>query len=88
MLLERTNSTAALAKIYTSSDLFINLTYEDTYPTVNLEAQACGIPAATYQTDGSVESVEKCMIVEQGNLNKIRELIENMCTNKRYHENE
>ncbi|HQM06653.1 MAG TPA: glycosyltransferase [Bacilli bacterium] len=54
MLLERTNTATDLAKIYTAADLFVNMTYEDTYPTVNLEACACGTPVATYQTSGSV----------------------------------
>lgn len=53
----RTNSTKELAEIYTAADVFINPTYEDNYPTVNLEAQACGTPVITYDTGGSPESV-------------------------------
>lgn len=66
--IERTNSASHLAEIYTVADVFVNLTYEDTYPTVNLEAQACGTPCLTYRTGGSVESVPPCNVVEQGNL--------------------
>jgi glycosyltransferase involved in cell wall biosynthesis len=66
----RTNNVRELAEIYTASDIFFNPTYEDTYPTVNLEAQACETPVVTYRTGGSVESVPEENIVEQGNLKK------------------
>ena len=62
----RTNNVQELAEIYTASDIFFNPTYEDTYPTVNLEAQACGTPVVTYRTGGSVESVPEKNIIEQG----------------------
>ena len=72
----RTDSVKELAEIYTASDIFVNLTYEDNYPTVNLEAQACGTPVLTYRTGGSVESVPEEQVAEQGNLQDIVELIE------------
>ena len=72
----RTDSVKELAEIYTASDIFVNLTYEDNYPTVNLEAQACGTPVITYRTGGSVESVPEEQVAEQGNLQDIVELIE------------
>ena len=53
----RTNSTRELAEWYSTSDVFLNLTYEDTFPTVNIEAQACGTPVITYSSGGSPESV-------------------------------
>lgn len=57
--IKRTNNATELAEIYTAADVFFNPTYEDNYPTVNLEAQACGTPVVTYPTGGSVESVPK-----------------------------
>lgn len=76
----RTDSPSQLAQIYTAADVFVNLTYEDTYPTVNLEAQACGTPCLTYRTGGSVESVPADHVVEQGDLagmaEKIRMILE------------
>ena len=62
----RTNNVQQLAEIYTAADLFVNPTYQDTYPTVNLEAQACGTPVITYATGGSVESVPAEQVVEKG----------------------
>lgn len=67
----RTNSTRELAQIYTTADVFLNLTYEDNYPTVNLEAQACGTPVITYRTGGSVESVPPENVVDKGDLRAV-----------------
>ncbi|MCQ2520975.1 MAG: glycosyltransferase [Lachnospiraceae bacterium] len=54
-----TDSVQELAELYTAADVFINATYEDNYPTCNLEAIACGTPVITYEIDGSVESVQE-----------------------------
>lgn len=56
-----TQNQEELAEIYSAADLFVNPTLEDNFPTVNLEALACGTPVITYQTGGSPESLtEKC----------------------------
>ena len=51
----RTDSVKELAQYYSAADIFLNLTYADNYPTVNLEALACGRPVITYNTGGSAE---------------------------------
>jgi len=56
--LEKTNSPTELVELYSAADVFLNPTYEDNYPTVNLEAIACGTPVITYDTGGSPESAE------------------------------
>lgn len=56
--IQRTESKEDLAAIYSASTVFFNPTYEDNYPTVNLEAIACGTPVITYRTGGSPEIVE------------------------------
>lgn len=78
----RTKNATELAQWYTAADLFVNTTYEDTYPTVNLEAQACGTPAATYRTGGSPESVPTAHVVEPGDLAGMVALIKNICEDK------
>lgn len=55
--LTRTDSPQELAGIYTTADVFFNPTVEDNYPTVNLEAEACGIPVITYDTGGCRETI-------------------------------
>lgn len=68
--IERTNNTKELAQIYTAANVFFNPTYEDNYPTTNLEAIACGTPVVTYDTGGSPESAGECKgaVVEKGNI--------------------
>lgn len=66
--LRRTENIAMLAQLYSAASAFVNPTYQDNYPTVNLEAIACGTPVVTYRTGGSVESVTPATgrIVAQG----------------------
>lgn len=66
----RTNSASELAGIYSASDLFVNVTLEDNFPTANLEALACGTPIVTFNTGGSPECLgDGCgLVVERGDL--------------------
>ena len=68
----RTNNAQELAAIYTAADVFFNPTYEDNYPTVNLEAEACGTRVVTYATGGASETIKSILseCVPAGNLNK------------------
>ena len=66
--MKRTNGQKELAEIYTAADVLVNTTYEDNYPTVNLEAQACGTTVITYRTGGSPESVPEENVVEVGDI--------------------
>lgn len=61
-----TQNQTELAEIYTAADLFVNPTREDNYPTVNMEAIACGTPVLTFRTGGSSEmlTAETGSIVE------------------------
>lgn len=63
-----THSREELASIYSAADLFLNPTREDTFPTVNIEALACGLPVVTFRTGGSPEIPdETCGIVADYN---------------------
>lgn len=55
--INRTNNLDELISIYSCSYLFFNPTYEDNFPTTNLEAISCGLPVVTYETGGSPESI-------------------------------
>ena len=69
-LVERTENVGKLAALYASATVLVNPTWQDNYPTVNLEAIACGTPVVTYRTGGSVESVTDGTgaVVEQGDV--------------------
>ncbi|WP_321518083.1 glycosyltransferase [uncultured Bacteroides sp.] len=71
--LPRTEDVKRLAAIYSAADLFLNPTWEDTFPTTNLEALACGTPVLTYRTGGSADAVtpETGFVVEQGDIDGI-----------------
>ena len=53
----KTESLEELAAFYSMADVYVNLTLEDTFPTTNIEALACGTPVITYKTGGSPESL-------------------------------
>lgn len=57
--LTRTDSREELAGIYSTADVFLNPTTEDNFPTVNLEAEACGTSVVTYDTGGCSETVRR-----------------------------
>ena len=73
--IERTENQYELACLYTRADVFVNPTYEDNYPTVNLEAIACGTKVIAYDTGGCKEQVTKKTgkIVKVGDINAIKE---------------
>lgn len=68
--IQRTENVGQLADLYSASDVFLNPTFEDTFPTTNLESLACGTPIITYRTGGSVESVspDTGLVVEKGDV--------------------
>ena len=71
--ISHTESVEQLANLYSAADLFLNLTYEDNYPTTNLEAISCGTPCLTYQTGGSPEAVtpQTGFVVPTGDLSAV-----------------
>ena len=76
--IKKTDSVQELAELYSAADVFVNPTYEDNYPTTNLEALSCGTPVVTYRTGGSVEAVEESgcgAVVERGNIQELSEAI-------------
>lgn len=56
--IKRTTNQQELAEFYSAADVFVNPTYNDSFPTVNIEALACGTPVVTYNTDGSPEIID------------------------------
>lgn len=80
----KTDSVKELAYIYSSADIFVNLTYCDISSMVNLEASACGIPVITYETGGCKETLENVegYAVERGNLEAVKEKIEELYQSK------
>jgi glycosyltransferase involved in cell wall biosynthesis len=84
--IQRTDSVHELAELYTAAEVFVNPTYEDNYPTTNLEALACGTPVVTYRTGGSAEAVQESgcgEIVDQGDIEGLKSAIMCQCKNQK-----
>lgn len=73
----KTGSRKELAEIYTVADIFVNPTYEDTFPTVNLEAESCGTGVITYNTGGCSETITRddSMVIPVGCIPELLERI-------------
>jgi glycosyltransferase involved in cell wall biosynthesis len=71
----KTNSPVELAQIYSSADVFLNPTLEENYPTVNLEAQACGSYVITFDSGGCRET-----ILEEHVTGEVVERMINLCS--------
>lgn len=71
MGIPRTESVRELAAWYTIAEIFVNPTWQDNFPTTNIEALACGTPVVTYNTGGSPEAVDEGTgaVVEKGDIN-------------------
>jgi len=75
--IKRTNNIEELAEIYSTADGFVNPTLQDNFPTTNLESLACGTPVITFNTGGSVESIDQScgLIVEKESIKGLVEAI-------------
>jgi len=84
--IHRTRDQKELAEIYSAADVFVNPTREENYPTVNMEALACGTPVLTFATGGSPEIPdETCgMVVEKDDLEELEKQVIRICTEHPY----
>ncbi len=84
--IHRTANREELAKIYTAASVFVNPTREDNYPTVNMEAIACGTPVVTYKTGGSPEMIGPCCgsVVEKNDIAAMKSEIIRICEEAPY----
>ena len=82
--IHRTYNQQALAEIYTAADLFVNPTREDTFPTINMEALACGTPVITFDTGGSPEAIDKTCgtVVPKDDIAMLRNVVEHSLKEK------
>lgn len=87
--ISRTSNAIELAEIYSSSNVFFNPTYEDNYPTVNLEAEACKCPVITYDSGGSSETLRmpESICLKSKNVKEVAEIIKAMEQTNEYSSN-
>lgn len=87
--IHRTHSQEELVEIYSAADVFVNPTRQDTFPTTNIEALACGIPVVSFNVGGSPEIFnEKTGIVVEGDdVEGLENAIKRVCTEKLFSPN-
>ena len=87
--IHRTYNQNELVKIYSAADIFVNTTREDNFPTVNIEALACGTPVLTFNTGGSPEIIDTSCgsVVEKNDIDSLISEIKRICDEKPYSEN-
>jgi putative colanic acid biosynthesis glycosyltransferase len=81
--IKRTESISELVAYYSMANVFVNPTYQDNFPTTNIEALACGTPVITYDTGGSPEAIDANTgeIVQKGDMLSLKQAIEKWCVN-------
>jgi glycosyltransferase involved in cell wall biosynthesis len=79
--IHRTQNQQELAQIYSAADLFVNPTREEVLGMTNIEANACGTPALTFQTGGSPECIDTSsgIVVEHENVSVMLDMIRYIC---------
>lgn len=84
----RTQNQQELAEIYSAVDVFVNPTREENYPTVNMEALACGTPVLTFRTGGSPEMLDDTCgsVVPCDDVDALEQEIIRICGDKPYSE--
>ena len=75
--LTRTSDAKELAAYYTLAHAFLNPTYEDNYPTTNIEALSCDTHVVAYDTGGNKE-VPGITIVPQGDYVAMAQALETL----------
>lgn len=81
--LERVNSLEELAFIYSSADIIMNLSYEETFGLTTVEGLSCGTPGIVYNTTASPELItpETGLVVELGNINAVANAVKQILSN-------
>lgn len=88
--IHRTQNQKELAEVYSAADVFVMPTREENYPTVNMEAIACGTPVVTFDTGGSPEMLDDKtgIIVEANDIEATKKAIKDICEKKRCNDEE
>lgn len=75
--IKRTENINQLADLYSMSDLFLNLSYQETFGLTTAEALSCGTPALVYNATACPEVVseDSGFIVEKGDLDSVIKVI-------------
>lgn len=73
----RTNSVDELISLYSAADIYVNLSYCESFGMTNIESQLCGTPVISYDSGGCIESAQSGVTVPRGDLVAIVDAIKN-----------
>jgi glycosyltransferase involved in cell wall biosynthesis len=75
--LERTENIQELVSFYSTADLFLNLSVEESFGLTTIEALSCGTPVIVYNSTASPELItsETGFVVDKGNIALLIDLI-------------
>ncbi|MBO5706068.1 MAG: glycosyltransferase [Bacteroidaceae bacterium] len=79
---ERTNNIQELVNLYSSADIVLNLSYEETFGLTTVEGFACGTPSIVYNKTASPEliSSDTGVVVEAGDFCGLAYAIDVICS--------
>ena len=75
--IERTSNIQELVELYSTADIILNLSYQETFGLTSAEGFACGTPGVVYNKTASPELIEGEVgfVVEAGNIKQLLEAI-------------
>jgi glycosyltransferase involved in cell wall biosynthesis len=81
--IQRTENINELVNLYSAANVYFNPTWEDNFPTTNIEAMSCGTPVVVYNTGGCAETINKStgIVIDKGNLVEAKKHIMEICSN-------
>jgi len=76
--IERTENVKELASLYSTADIVLNLSYQETFGMTTVEGFSCGTPCIAYNTTASPDLItpETGLVVEPGNIEQLKCSIE------------
>lgn len=88
--IHRTQNQKELAEVYSAADVFVMPTREENYPTVNMEAIACGTPVVTFDTGESPEMLDDKtgIVVKANDIEATKKAIKDICEKKKCNDEE
>lgn len=79
--LPRLSSKNKLAQLYSSADVFVNASKEESFGLTNIEALACGTPVVTYDVGGTSDTISPLtgILVKKNDKEKLLEAVKEVC---------
>lgn len=76
--IERTDNLEELTALYSTADVFVNPSYEESFGLTTIEAMACGTPSIVYDATALPETItpETGVVVKSGDLEGLKNAIE------------